>query len=220
MAVYGLVVAALGLLQGDAGLFQIGGSVRAVDGVEHIALPHLVALLNIAGEDLAVHQRLDGIGIGRVQGAGAAQGVGDILTGGGRLGVGHITARSAPAAAAHDQHDGHHQHDSQRGKPFPVFLGECGCAGRGLCLRRLPSGLVCCILFLFPDHAFPPMVGKWAYDPLCTKNLLLVVYRILPKYTSVQISFHPLFTKYPVIFAQKKTPAKLFAESCGCLHSF
>ena len=48
------------------------------------------------------------------------------------------------------------------------------------------------------------MVGKWAYDPLCTKNLLLVVYRILPKYTSVQISFHPLFTKYPVIFAQKK----------------
>ena len=56
------------------------------------------------------------------------------------------------------------------------------------------------------------MVGKWAYDPLCTKNLLLVVYRILPKYTSVQISFHPLFTKYPVIFAQKKTPAKLFAE--------
>ena len=46
------------------------------------------------------------------------------------------------------------------------------------------------------------MVGKRAYDPLCTKNLLLVVYRILPKYTSVQISFHPLFTKYPVIFAQ------------------
>ena len=123
LEVYGLVVAALCLLQGDAGLFQIGGGVRAVDGVEHIALFHLIALFKVAGEDLAVHQRLDGICIGRVQRAGAAQGVGDILTDRRRLGVGHIAAGSF-IPAAYEKDSARCRHDDHRHEPFPVFLAN------------------------------------------------------------------------------------------------
>ena len=153
-----LTLSVLGLLQGDAGLFQIGGGVRAVDGVEHIALFHLIALFKAAGEDLAVHQRLDGICIGRVQRAGAAQGVGDILTDRRRLGVGHIAAGSF-IPAAYEKDSARCRHDDHRHEPFPVLFGECRHTGLGFCGFSSLSGR---ILFLFPDHAFPPMVCKRA----------------------------------------------------------
>ena len=165
LAVHSLVVAALGLLQGNAGFFQIGGSVRAVDGVEHIALLHLVALFKAAGEDLAVHQRLDGICIGRVQRACAAQGIGDILTDRRRLGVGHIAAGSAIPAAAYEKDSARCRHDDQRHEPFPVLFGKCACTGPTLGSGHFPgslSRLSRCILFLFPDHAFPPSRCKRA----------------------------------------------------------
>ena len=41
LAVHDLIVAALRLLHGDLGLFKVGGSVRAVDGVEPVSYTHL-----------------------------------------------------------------------------------------------------------------------------------------------------------------------------------
>ena len=57
-------VAALGLLEGDLRLLQGAVCVGGVQGVQHRALLHLVALLKVGGEDGVLQQGGDVVGVG------------------------------------------------------------------------------------------------------------------------------------------------------------
>ena len=184
LAVYGLVVAALGLLEGDLRFFQVGGSVGAVDGVEDRALFHGVALFKISGEHFAVHQRFHGVSIGRVQGAGAAEGVGDIPLLRRRFHIAGVHIGLLVVGGLEQEHPSCKDDHRRRDQPFPVLPGKCFGPG------KLPGGLIVCSrcrggvplhgrVLLFPDHAFPPRCAvRGASSPSRRSVCYKVVYRI------------------------------------------
>ena len=135
LAVHRLVVVALGLLQGDARLLHLGGSVGGVHGVEHIALFHVVAFLKAAGQHLAGHQRFDIISIRRLQGAGAAQGIDEVPLFRRGLHIAGIHAGRLVGLGLEQPHTAQHGHAGHRDQPLPVLFQEPGCSGTG----RFPS---------------------------------------------------------------------------------
>ena len=147
------VVVALGLVQADLGLLHVGGSVAVLDLVQLLAGSDFIPFLKIGGKDLALHQRLDGVAVGRVQGAGGAQGLGDGPPGDRGLGIfgGHLH-RLGLARLTDGDGRGDHHHDNKRDSPLEMFfiLGQAlgGCCAGG-CLRFLAGGLA--FLFL-PGH--------------------------------------------------------------------
>ena len=64
LGIHSVVVAALGLLKRELGLLHAAGHIRAVDGVEHVALADRVAHLEVGGQDGTLDHRLDGVGVG------------------------------------------------------------------------------------------------------------------------------------------------------------
>ena len=125
LPVHDLLIVALGLFQGDLGFFYIGGSIGTVHCIQNRALLHHIAFLKISRQDLAVHQRGDRIGLGRFQGAHAAQGVGNILHLGRILHIlrvcGHLLLRAALQRPEQDQR---RQHTGCRDQPFCVLFQE------------------------------------------------------------------------------------------------
>ena len=158
LTIHRLVITALSLLQGDGCLLHLGGGIGRVHGVQHGALFHHIALFNGAGEHFAGHQRLDAVGVGRLQGAGAAQGVGQVPGLGGRFHIAGVHVRGLGVLGLGQPPATQRRHAHHRHQPFPVLLEECRRAalGSGRCTASLRvSGRR---WFLFPVHArfFPP----------------------------------------------------------------
>ena len=157
LAVHHLVIAALCLLHGDLGLFKVGGSIRAVQRVEDAPLIQHVALLKLAGEHLALHQRFHGVGVGRVQGTGAAQGVGDIPHFRAGFQIAGVHGCGAGVLGLEQKHTARDHHTDHRHEPFPVLLQKqhrgLGC----LCRRRFRTRVLRAVLLLIPDHHVPPI---------------------------------------------------------------
>ena len=154
LAVHGLIVAALCLLQGDGGLLGLGGGIGGIHRVQHSAFLHNVAFLNGAGEHLACHQRFDIVCISRVQRTGAAEGVGQIPLFRRGLHIAHIHIGVLCPVRTQDEPSAQHGHTRHRHHPLPVFAKKCShfVFSCGSCLTG--SRLLCrSILLLFKDHA-------------------------------------------------------------------
>ena len=78
LGVHRLVVAALGLLQRDLGGLELVGGIGTVEDIEHFALFNIIAHFKIGAQDGALHQRGDVVAVCGSDGAGVAQGVGDV----------------------------------------------------------------------------------------------------------------------------------------------
>ena len=188
LAVHHLVIATLCLLHGDLSLFKIGGSIRAVQRVEDAPLIQHVALLKLAGEHLALHQRFHGVGVGRVQGAGAAQGVGDIPHFRAGLQIAGVHGCGAGLLGLEQKHTITTQ---TTGTSHFQFFCKNSTGALAVCAADVsvpgfsaPSFfLFQIIMFLLSDSGPPGAARQIPF--LC----IGVVYRILPGYTSVQISF-------------------------------
>ena len=123
-----IVVAALGLAQGDLRLLQRVGRVGAVNGIQHGALLHLIALLKIGGENAALDQGRHRVGVRRLQGPAAGDGGGDVHADNLGGGVGGFLIRHVlpgveqiPDQRRHN-HQGHTSHDKLDPAPLAVRL--------------------------------------------------------------------------------------------------
>ena len=94
------------------------GNVGGVDDIKELILLHQIPLFKGVAEDLAGHQRGNGVGIGGLQSAAAGEGIGDapLLHTGGGIGGLHLSGLGLDAAhkggrAADDGHCRHAQHD-------------------------------------------------------------------------------------------------------------
>ena len=137
-----VVVAALGLVQRDLRLLQRVGGVGGVDGVENGALLHLIPLLKGGGEDAALDEGGHRVGVGRLQGAAAGDGGGDVHAGDLRRGIGGSRRRGALTGAEH----------------LPAYAGrhDQGHAGHG---KFLPAALLPG-LFVSPPRQLGEQLGR------------------------------------------------------------
>lgn len=98
-----------------------------------------------------------GVGVGRVQGAGAAQGVGDIPHFRAGFQIAGVHGCGAGALWLEQKHTARDHHTDHRHEPFPVLLQKqhrgLGC----LCRRRFRTRVLRAVLLLIPDHHVPPI---------------------------------------------------------------
>ena len=150
LGVHRILIAALGLVEGQLGPCHAVGGVRAVDGIQHVPGLDHIPFLEIGGEDGAPHQRLDFIGVGRRDGPRIAEHVGDAAPLGGILQIGN-TGGCGGSLPGHQEGARHHQDHRACGDPLPVpfekGLEPLARAAGGLLGLRLS-------LLFFLEHGF------------------------------------------------------------------
>ena len=100
--IHNACIGKIGIAQGDLGLLDGALGIRTVDLIKQGILFHIVALFKIGGQNISLHQTDDVIGIGRQQGAAAADLDADVAPLGGKI---TITAVDTGLGSDHGAHD-------------------------------------------------------------------------------------------------------------------
>ena len=161
MGIHGILVIALRLIQRELGLFRAVGGVGAVDGVEHRSLFNGVPHRKIGGEHGAGHQRIDGVGVGGGNGAGAAEHIGDIPALHRAFQIFGIYACRFCAIPGQQERTGHCGCAGGSGNALPVAPYKRSPALRSLFCRHFQRQIEFLValflrrLFLFSQHWLP-----------------------------------------------------------------